>query len=61
MKHPKSAFSEEDIKSTIRYLKTKNPLKATREDAIKLLEGMGNSAHLLAHDIVEKQKKKPRN
>lgn len=57
MKKSKSSFSEVDIQSAMKYLKTKNPLKATREDAITLLEGMGTSAHMIAHDIVEKEKK----
>lgn len=57
MKKAKISFSEVDIQSAIRYLKTKNPLKATREDAITLLEGMGTSAHMIAHDIVNKEKK----
>lgn len=57
MKKDEISFSEEDIESAIKYLKTKDPLKATREDAITLLEGMGTSAHMIAHDIVNKEKK----
>lgn len=57
MKTSKISFSEDDIKSAMKYLNTKNPLKATREDAITLLEGMGTSAHMIAHDIVEKEMK----
>ncbi len=55
MKKSKNSFSEDDILSAMKYLKTKNPLKATREDAITLLEGMGTSAHMIAHDIVNKE------
>lgn len=54
MKPNKTEFSEEDIQSTIKYLKTKNPDKATREDAIKLLQKMGDTAHIIAHGVVEK-------
>lgn len=59
MTDQKKEFSEEDIQSTIKYLKTKNPEKATREDAIRFLEGMETSAHMIAHDIVDKEKKLP--
>jgi len=57
MKKDEISFSEADIQSAMKYLKTKDPLKATREDAITLLEGMGTSAHIIAHDIVSKEKK----
>ena len=57
MKKTVNSFNEDDILSAMKYLKTKNPLKATREDAIILLEGMGTSAHMIAHDIVEKEMK----
>ena len=57
MKKDEISFSEADIQSAMKYLKTKDPLKATREDAITLLEGMGTSAHMIAHDIVSKEKK----
>ncbi len=61
MKKTVNSFSEDDIQSAMKYLKTKNPLKATREDAITLLEGMGTSAHMIAHDIVNKEiKLKPK-
>ena len=57
MKKDEISFSETDIESAMKYLKTKDPLKATRQDAITLLEGMGTSAHMIAHDIVNKEKK----
>lgn len=61
MKKTVNSFNEDDIQSAMKYLKTKNPLKATREDAITLLEGMGTSAHMIAHDIVSKEiKQKPK-
>jgi hypothetical protein len=57
MKKTENSFGEDDILSAMKYLKTKNPLKATRDDAITLLEGMGTSAHMIAYDIVEKEMK----
>lgn len=57
MKKDEISFSEDDIQSAMKYLWTKDPLKATREEAITLLEGMGTSAHMIAHDIVSKEKK----
>lgn len=56
MKNKPVQFSEEDIQRTIRYLKTKDPKTATRENAIKMLEGMKVTAHMIAHDIVDKGK-----
>ena len=43
------------IKKAIKYLRTKNPDKATREEAISLLRKMGDTAHEIAHDVVEKE------
>ena len=51
-------ITEEDIQKAIRYLKTKDPAKANREDAIKLLQSMQLTAHMIAHDQVEKERKK---
>jgi HEAT repeat protein len=46
-------FSEEDIQTAMRYLQTKDPEKATREDAIELLKKMGDTAHLIAEMSAE--------
>lgn len=57
-----SDITEEDIQKTINYLKTtKGDKEATRENAIKLLQGMQVTAHMIAHDEVENdlEKKKP--
>lgn len=49
-------FSEEDIQKAINYLKTnKSPEEATRENAIKLLQGMEITAHMIAHEEVERE------
>jgi hypothetical protein len=45
-------ISEQDIETTIRFLKTQN-LPCTREDAIKHLEEKTALAHMAAHKIVE--------
>lgn len=48
-----SDITEEDIQKAINYLKTtKGEEEATRENAIKLLQGMQVTAHLIAHDQV---------
>lgn len=57
MKKSKADFSEADIEKTIRYLRVKDPSKATREYAIKLLKGMKISAHVIAHKILDKTEK----
>lgn len=49
-------FSEKDIETTIKYLKTIKPQESTREYAIKLLKGMKLTAHIIAHDKVDKEK-----
>ena len=52
-----SDITEEDIQKAINYLKTtKGEEEATRENAIKLLQGMQVTAHLIAHDQVDKEK-----
>lgn len=51
-------FSEKYIETTIKYLKTIKPQEATRENAIKLLKGMKLTAHIIAHDKVDKKKTK---
>lgn len=45
-------ISEQDIETTIRFLKTQN-LPCTREDAIIHLEEKAALAHMAAHKIVE--------
>lgn len=45
-------ITEQDIETTIRFLKTQN-LPCTREDAIKHLEEKAALAHMAAHKIVE--------
>lgn len=57
MKKKSSNFSEKDIQATIRYLKSKDPLKATRENAIKTLQGMKIASHVIAHATVLKAHK----
>lgn len=56
-----SKIIEKDIEITIRYLKIHNPLHSTREDAIHFLQGMQGTAHILAHEIVNKKKKSKNN
>lgn len=54
-----SDITEKDIEKTINYLKTtKGEKEATRENAIKLLQGMQITAHLIAHDKVAKTETK---
>ena len=49
----------EDIQKAVKYLKTnKGEKEATRENAIKLLQGMQITAHMIAHDKIEKEQKK---
>lgn len=50
-------YSEKDIQKAIRYLKTKQPKKATREQAIKLLDKMQGFAESFVV-TVDKLKKK---
>ena len=45
-------ITEEDINSTIIYLKTQNK-PSSKEDAIKYLEEKAAVAHMAAHKIVE--------
>jgi len=40
-----TAFSEKDIQTAIKYLKTIDPKRATREDAIMWLENQKLTAH----------------
>jgi hypothetical protein len=45
-------INEQDIESTIRFLKTQGK-PCTRKDAIKYLEEKAALAHIAAHKIVE--------
>ena len=52
-----SDITEEDIQKAINYLKTtKGEEEATRENAIKLLQWMQVTVHLIADDQVDKEK-----
>lgn len=46
-------ISEQDIESVIRYLKAHEPEKATRENAITLLEDLRAGVHSMAHNNPE--------
>ncbi len=46
-------ITEEDIKATLRYLKTNVDENATREDAVQYLEEHKSLAHIAAHKIVD--------
>lgn len=48
-------ITEQDIESTIRFLKTEGK-PSSREDAIKYLEEKHAVAHMAAHKIVEDEK-----
>ncbi len=56
MNKPTSDITEEDIQKAINYLRiNKSPEGATRENAIKYLQGMQITAHMIAHDVVDKE------
>ena len=56
MKKQTSDITEADIQKAIRYLETnKGKGEATRENAIKLLQGMQITAHMIAHDKVKEK------
>lgn len=62
MKKQTSDITEEDIQKAINYLRTtKGEEEATRENAIKLLQGMQITAHMIAHDQVKEEQKKRSN
>ncbi len=49
-----SEITEADIQKAINYLQTnRSPEEATRENAIKLLQGMQITAHMIAHEKVD--------
>jgi len=54
MKKQTSDITEADIQKAINYLETnKGKEEATRKNAIKLLQGMQITAHMIAHDKVD--------
>jgi hypothetical protein len=55
-KFPGYEITEEDIKGILWYLQTNKDKNATREDAIKFLEENADTAHVLAHKIVEDER-----
>jgi len=56
MKKQTSDITEKDILKAIKYLETnKSKEEATRENAIKLLQGMQITAHMIAHDKVDEK------
>ena len=58
MKKQTSDITEADIQKAIKYLElTKGKEEATRENAIKLLQGMQITAHMIAHDKVNEENK----
>lgn len=56
MTKKKSQF-EKDIESVIRFLKRTYPEKATRTEALKMLGSMQTVAHLIAHKVVDEQRR----
>ncbi len=46
-------ISEQDIESVMHYLKTHEPEKATRENAIAMLEDLRAGVHSMAHNNPE--------
>lgn len=48
---------EKDIRGVINFLKTSDPDNATREHAIEMLGDMESLAHLIAHKVVEEDRK----
>ncbi len=50
-------MSEQDILATIKYLQATEDKDATREDAIEFLEQHKSMAHIVAHKIVDQEKK----
>jgi len=53
----KSDQDEKDIQKVINSLKITKPWLATREHAIKVLEGMESVAHMIVHTAVEIENK----
>jgi len=54
MKKQTLDITEADIQKAINYLETnKGKEEATRENAIKFLQGMQITAHIIAHDKVD--------
>jgi len=51
-------ITDKDIETTITYLRVVEKKDATREEAIEFLEQHKPMAHMVAHKIVEYEKKK---
>lgn len=56
MTNDKSQF-EKDVESVIRFLKQTDPDNATREHAMNMLGSMQALAHLIAHKVVDEERK----
>lgn len=56
MTKDKSQF-EKDIESVIRFLKKTDPENATRKHALDMLGSMQALAHLIAHKVVDEERK----
>lgn len=50
-------ISEKDIEATLNYLRLNVDDEATREDAVAYLEEHQSLAHLVAHKIVDEERK----
>ena len=48
---------EKDIQRVINFLKQTDPDNATREHAIEMLGNMQSLAHLIAHKVVEEDRR----
>ena len=48
---------EKDIQSVIRFLQKTDPENANRERAIEMLGNMQSLAHLIAHKVIDKERK----
>lgn len=48
---------EKDINKVINFLKQTDPTKATRKHALEMLGNMQSLAHLIAHKVVNDEKK----
>lgn len=52
----KAEFSEKDIQSAILYIKNYTSIFPSRENAINYLQGMQGVSHIIAHEVVKKEK-----
>lgn len=57
----KKLYTEEDIQKAIHFLKTNHPeMPATREEAIKILEGMQSFSEAFVEVVARLKKSKPK-